>query len=167
MSRPNAFSNSKWKLTFSNIPTINNYRDLSVYDEYVKNIIIPDYNIDTTKSSFFKHTKNYPVSKINETNAELSIDFVASEYAENYINLLEYLQKLKYGQNLPETYLKDNVVKRLNVIFLDNQKRSKKIIYFTQCYLSSIGSLDLTNGTDDEIIFNTIWQYDEMLVDTP
>lgn len=167
MGSPNVFNNSKWRVVLSNIPTVTNYKNLQVYNDYVRSCTMPDYNCPEDTINYMHTTVRLPIPRKNEELAQLQIEFKASEDAENYTNLVEYMQELKYGQNVPTTYLKDNVVKNISIVILDNQRRDKKIIYFTDCFLASISSLGLIYGDDTEVSFVTTWSYSEMKIRDP
>lgn len=167
MGHPNIFNNSKWKVVLSNIPTVTNYKNMNVYNDYVRSCTIPDYNCPEDFINFMNTVVRVPIPRKNEELAQLQIEFKASEDLVNYVNLAEWMQSIKYGQDLTTEYLIDSVVKNISVVILDNQRREKKIVYFTNCFLISLGSLPLVYGTDEEVPFLTTWSYEEMKMKDP
>lgn len=162
MSTINTYHNSKWKLIFSNIPTITVNRDLnSIYENFIKSITIPDYNIENLFIDFKATRKRAPISRKNDNLTPIMLEFKLNEDLSNYLNLVEYMQQLRYGKPTTE-FIKNNTINKLNVIFLDNQKREKTNIYFTNCFIESLSSLPLTMGDDTDITFTVTMTYDEM-----
>lgn len=163
MSIPNLFRSSKWRVSFSNIPSSNDFDDMKLYDYYVKSLYLPSYNVDEVYSEFKNQRMRYPTTKINENLQPINISFKCSENLENYLNLFEYMQQMKYGQNVTPEYIKDNTVNKINLIILDNQKRDIYKIEFTNCFLLALSNLDLVQGIDNEITFSTTFSYQEIL----
>ena len=158
----NTYHNSKWKLLFSNIPSIEVGRDInSMYENFIKSITIPDYNIENIFVDFKATRKRAPISRYNDNLTPIMLEFKLNEDLTNYLNLVEYMQQLRYGQPTTE-FIKDNTIKNLNVIFLDNQKRDTYKIYFTNCFIESLSSLPLNMGDDTDITFTVTMTYDEM-----
>jgi hypothetical protein len=168
MSLPNNQQADKWKVTFSNIPTVTELKDMRLYDYYVRSCVLPDYNCPFDYDNFMKGQYVRPITKANQDLTQLQIEFKVSENWTNYTNLIEFIQRSRYGQNLDVNFIKDNVVDRINVVMLDNEKRENKIIYFTKAFLTNVSSLSLIYGSSDEASFTTNWIYEEMLYeDTP
>jgi len=162
MATINTYHNSKWKLLFSNIPTIEVNRDInSIYENFIKSITIPDYNIENIFVDFKGTRKRQPISRYNDNLTPIMLEFKLNEDLSNYLNFVEYLQQMRYGQPSTE-FIKDNTIKSLNVIFLDNQKRDTYKIYFTNCFIESLSSLPLNMGDDSDITFTVTMTYDEM-----
>lgn len=166
MTTINTYHNSKWKLTLSNIPTISKYRDLiGMYENFIKSITIPDYNIEMLFSDFKHDRRRNPNSRYNDNLTPIILEFKLNEDLTNYINLVEFMQQLRYGE-IDTNTLKESVIKSLNIIFLDNQRRDTYKIYFTNCFIESLSSLPLTMGEDSEITFTVTMTYDDMLFAT-
>lgn len=157
---PNAQNSSRWRVSFSNIPTIEKSRDLDLYDLSVRSCIIPDINLRDHNIDFKASTRRVAMSRKNDEMTPLQIEFRVGENADNYLYLFEWALDLKYGTK-NTTY--DNVIKRTDIWILDNQRREKAKIYFTNCIPLNISSLSLTQGTSDELAFTFTLSYEEML----
>jgi len=167
MGTPNFFNTTKWRLEFSNIPTITNLNNMKLYNDYVRNCTIPEFALDNDYSNYGTVIYKRPITKVNENLGNLDIEFKCSEDLENYTNLFQYIQYLKYGEDLPEDVIVDNVIKNISIVILDNQNRDKKIIYFTNVYLSSISSLNLLYGEEIEVTFTASFFFQEMKIKDP
>jgi len=154
------------ELTFSNVPTVSKYRDLiGMYENFIKSITIPDYNVEMLFSDFKTTRRRNPISRFNDNLTPIMLEFKINEDLTNYINFVEFVQELRSGNVDTET-LKENVIKKLNVIFLDNQRRETYKIYFTNCFIESLSSLPLSMGDDSEITFTVTMTYDDMLFES-
>ncbi len=167
MGSPNKQASNKWLCEFSNIPSITDYRNMNLYNYYVRSCVIPDYNVSNDTTSFMSSTIRHPISKANEDLTPLQIEFVVSEDMENYTNFVEFMQQMRYGSELTEDFLRKNVIKKINVLILDNQKRTKKIVYFTNAFLTNLSSLSLIYGSHDESFFTATFDYEEMKISNP
>lgn len=167
---PNLFHGDKWQVVFSNIPSIENLRDMSYYDLYVKSVELPEYTAEFVPSMFKGSTVWNPISQDNDNLPDFMIEFKLSENMDNWFNLYQWMQSIRYRQ--PDTaavqsdVLRKNTVKTIEVLLLDNQKRAKRKMVFTECFLSSISSLPLVFGSSDEVTFQTIWKYQEIFLQT-
>ena len=161
----NNFNNSRWRIVISNIPSVNKVEDLSIYDEYVKSCVIPDFNVVETIMPYMGSIRRDPITKPNQDLTQLQIEFFANESLSNYTNLFEFQQQLKYGQNVDSEFLHKNVIKRINIEILDNQNRHIKTIYFTNALLLSLSSLSLLFGVDDNTTFTGNFSYEEMKIE--
>lgn len=160
----NTFHSSKWKITFSNIPTITKFRDLSLYELFVKDFTFPELSIDTMNINFKGSQTHQIISHDNADFPPLSINFKLDENLENFYNLHLYMLEMRYGQNITTEFLKDNIVKSINILLLDNQKNVSKIFTFSNAILTNLSSLTLGMGNDSEITFSTTWKYEEINV---
>lgn len=167
MSTPNFFNSTKWRIEFSNIPTITNLKNMKLYNEYIKSCVIPEFSLETDSSNFGTVIFKRPITKINENLSNLDIEFKCSEDLENYTNLFQYIQYLKYAEDLPKDVVIENIIKNISIIILDNQNRDKKIIYFTDVYLNSVSNLNLVYGEEIEITFTASFFYQEMKIKDP
>jgi len=163
MSYPNTFHNSRWKVTFSNVPTVDKVDDLKYLEHYIKSITIPDYNIQELYSEFKGARVRHPISRINDNLTQFQIDIKISENMENYLYLFEWLQRLRYGQELDEEQIHHETIKRITLHTLDNQSRSVAMLHFTECFLMNLSSLSLDSGVDDELVMTCNFSYEEVL----
>lgn len=165
----NTFHSDKWDVAFSNLPSIEDTRDLAMYDRFVKSIVIPDYNLAEILSYgpdgfMIRH----PVGRrVNTDLSQIQIEFKLSEDMLNYLNLFEWIRRIKYHENIPENdFFRNYTIKGININIRDNQKRPIAIMTFTNCFLLSISSLSLETGNSEEITFSTNFSYEELKYDT-
>lgn len=175
----NTFSSDKWKVNFSSIPTLNStLQDLaSLYEHSIKSITLPDYNVNFTQSNFRASVIHHPVDHENEDLSDLLIEFVVDENFLNYYNLFEYAQKYKYhNPNIPSpsTNINDKKsifrlydIKSIDVLILDNQRRTKKILSFKECFIHSISSIALVMGESENVTFTVNFKYQEVFLENP
>jgi len=163
MSYPNNFSSDSWRVNFSNIPKLDDDDKINMLlvDTYVKSVTIPDLSVEYINSDFMGSSSRHPNSKINNDLAQVAIEFVLSEDMKNYNYFYQWFQMLRHGIS-DQTKLNDCVVKELQIQMLDNQKRITNKMIFTNCLLSSIGSLNLSMGQSELITFPVLLQYQEM-----
>lgn len=167
MAFPNTFHSGLWKLTFSNIPTVSDNKEMRFFDNYVKSIILPDYNIIESYSDLKGERIRHPMSRVNEELSPIQIEFKLSEAGTNYYRLLEWMLGLRYkGQNLSNEVLRKNYIERINIMMLDNQKRHVATVYYTNAFLLNLSSISLDSGSDEEIIFTGNFSYEEMKFNT-
>jgi hypothetical protein len=158
----NTQHSSKWQLTFSNVPTIENTARLSVLEQFVQSIVLPDYSLQELTSSIKGATVRHPVSRNNENLAPLTLTMKLSEGAENYIYLLKWMLHLRYPTQITTERLRDFYCDRLTLHMLDNQKREVSKLYFTKAWPTNLSSLSFDSGTDSETTFTLNLSYEEM-----
>lgn len=164
---PNVLHSDKWKITFSNIPTLDDTSDMRYFDNYVKSCIIPTYTMGEIISQIpMGHQIRHPLGGIkrNQDLESFNITFKVSEDMFNYYTLFRWMQNLRYGtvnDGYDDFFRKYNV-KRLILSMLDNQKRTVSEITFTNVFLTELGSLDLNFGSTDELSFTCSFSYEEI-----
>jgi len=164
---PNVMHNDKWKLTFSNIPTLSDISDMRYFDNYVKNCTLPAYTIGEIISQLpFGFQVRHPLGgmKKNQDLGSLSISFKVSEDMYNYMVFFSWIQQLRYGEISSDhhEYFRLYTIKVLALIMMDNQKRPVATIKFTNLFLSDLGELPLTYGSTEELTFNCTFTYEEI-----
>lgn len=168
ISFPNLFHNDKWTISFSNLPTLSTIRDMRIYDNFVKSVTMPDYNMGELYSDIKGFRIRHPFAGINANIdlSQLQIEFKLSEDMRNYINLFEWMQALRYGKvtgfNSEEEFFRKYTIKSINLNILDNQKRTIAVWRFTEAFLLTLSSLSLNNGTSEEVTFTTNFSYQEI-----
>lgn len=166
---PNVFHSDKWNVTFSNIPSLTEMRDMRLFDNYVKSVTFPDYNMNEIYSDIIGFRIRHPVApKANEELSQIMIEFKLSEDMKNYLYLFKYMKDLKYGIAIPEqeNFIRKYTVKTININILDNQKRETVIWSFTECFLLSMSSLPLIMGSSEQVTFSCNFSYEEILYKT-
>lgn len=178
----NAFSSDKWKLVLSNIPTVEgNTSDLSfLYENFVKSVVIPDYNSELLQSHFKGSVINHPVMPDNKELSDLLIEFKLDENFLNYFNLFSYLQELRYGKirktppdqvrNSPrkkDSFIRLYDIKAIHILSLDNERRTQKILEFTECFVHSLSTISLEFGKSEDVTFTVNIKYQEMFLKDP
>lgn len=177
----NSFSSDKFSVIFSNIPTISDTMDLNfVYQNFVKSIVIPDYNIEMIQSHFRRSVINHPITPDNKDLSDLLIEFKLDENFLNYFNLFEYMQELRYGKirkpppdqvrhspQRRDSLIRLYDIKAIQILSLDNERRTKKILEFSECFVHSLSTLNLEFGKSEDVTFTVNIKYQEMQLRNP
>lgn len=165
---PNVLHGDKWRITFSNIPTLNDVGNMRYFDNYVKSCTIPAYTMGEIISQLPEGWQvRHPLGGMrkNQDLGSLNITFKLSEDMYNYYVFFSWMQNLRYGE-IPTThddYFRKYTVKKLIVSMLDNQKRTVAELSFTNLFLTELGSLDLTYGSTDEVSYTCTFTYETVL----
>jgi hypothetical protein len=165
----NTFHQDQWQVSFSNMPALRTIKDMRIYDNFVKGITFPDYNVQEIISYTFPgFIIRHPMGpKPNVDLSQIQIEFKVSEDMLNYIYLFEFMRALKYGdtsqfEDADETFRK-NTIKSINIFILDNQKRTRSIWRFTDAFLLNLSALPLQQGVSEELIFSCNFSYSEVV----
>jgi hypothetical protein len=135
---------------------------MNLYDLYIKSVNFPSHNLELVESHLGGFHVNHPISKKNDNLGTLDITFKLSEDMLNYFYLYNWIKGLREGVNLDnEKWNRLNVIKEIKLMFLDNQKRSKKVYIFQNAFVTDLGSLSLTNGQDVELDFTISVTYED------
>jgi len=168
---PNVMHGDKWKVTFSNIPTLDDMSDMRYFDNYIKSCTLPPYTMGEIISQLPMGMQiRHPLGgmKRNQDLGQLPITFKVSEDMYNYIILFNWMQQLRYGQIDPkhDDFFRKYTIKRLVLSMLDNQKRTVAEITFTNVFLQDLGALDLSFGSTEELSFSCGFSYEEIFYKT-
>lgn len=165
MGIPNLFHSQAWSAEFSNIPNAiegSEPIDIRLYNLYIKSVALPDMQLDTANTDFQRFSVRQVMSRANDNVQALSIEFKVSEDMRNYYHIYQYIRASRYGQILDrEKWLRNNTIKTLKIICRDNQNREIGGFVFTNALVISLGSLQLTQGTSDNVTFACTFTYDE------
>jgi hypothetical protein len=165
----NTFHSDAWKVSFSNLPSLSGVTDMAIFDNFVKELTLPEYSMAEVYSDSNGFRVRHPVvPKINAELGQLAITFKLNEDMKNYWTLFDWIQSMKYGDGyLSEMDLiRRYTIKSINLTVMDNQKRTIAIVRFTQAFLLSLGSLGLTTGSSEELTFPCNFSYEEILYET-
>jgi hypothetical protein len=165
---PNLFHSSNWQVNFSNMPALESIRDMRLYDNLVKSVTFPDYNMSEIYSDFMGFRVRHPEApKINVDLSQIQISFKLSEDMRNYIYLFEWMKAMKAGDvtdfSSEEDLFRKNTIKSISLNILDNQKRTVAVWRFTEAFLLSLSSLALDNGISEEVTFTCNFSYEQIL----
>ena len=170
MSMPsnfNSFHSDLWTVNFSNMPSLSGMQDMSFYDNYVKSLVIHDYNMGEIFSDFQDFRIRHPMApKVNADLSQIQIEFKINADFSNYLGIFEYMKSLKYGElspNRTSDLIRKYTIKSINLNLMDNQKRIIAVMKFTEAFIISLSSLSLTTGTSDEVSFVINCSYQELL----
>lgn len=161
MAYPNTAHNNKWKLTFSNLPTITEVKDLKYLDNYVKSILLPDYNMEYSESSFKGEIIRNPISQNNDALSQIQIDMKISEGFENYYYLAAWINEMRYGSSRTEK-IKNNYINAIVLNLLDGKGRNVVNISFTNAFLNNISSVGMESGIAEELLLTCNFSYEEV-----
>lgn len=164
---PNVAHGDKWIFTFSNIPTLADMSEMRYFDSYIKSFSLPNYDVGTINvEGPFGFVVRHPLGgvKANTDLAPISMEFKASEDLYNYITMMKWIHNLRYGSTdqKPEDLFRLYACMVGTLTMMDNQKRPVAEIRFTKLLPTSLGSLSLTNGTTDELLFSVTFSYEEV-----
>lgn len=165
---PNSLHGDKWKINFSNIPTISDISEMRYFDNYVKTCNIPPYSVGVIQSQLPDGVQiNHPIGgmKKNQDLQNLAISFTVSEDMYNYLVFFVWMQQLRYGQLNPEYegFYRNYTIDRIVISMLDNQKREIAQLIFTNAFISELSGLDLLYGSTDEMTFTANFVYEEIV----
>lgn len=159
----NVFHQDNFTCHFSNFPELfedaGQKIDLGLYDMFVKNVVIPDMNIEVVPIEYQNTVQWQPISKANSDLPQIIIEFKADENLRNYYYLFSYIKKMRYGSN-PNS-LRSNTIKAIGINTLDNQYKKMGRLEFTEALPVSVGSLTLMSGDSEELSFAVSFQYEE------
>lgn len=151
---PNTFKSDFFSVVFSNMPSHIKV-DKKYFDNYVKSIIIPDYNLQMIESNFQMIQINHPISKINYNLSEFQITFILSQSAINYLIISDWIRSLRYGDiNTEDSELISKYfIKSIDVNFLNAAKQPIATMSYKDCLPTMISSLALEYGQSNETSF--------------
>jgi hypothetical protein len=171
MGFPNIFNSDAFQINISNMPSVDQGKiDVhKLYDLYIKSISVPNIDLEVIHSDLMESSTFHPIGRANVDLPNLSLEFKCDEDLENYYNLYEWMQALKYGrQVISSDTAKSTNIKSIDIVFLDNENRRRGYFRFTNAYITSLGSLNLTQGSSEEVTFPVTFNYEEIkLVKVP
>ena len=171
MGFPNIFNSDAWSINISNMPSVDQGKiDVhKLYNLYVKSISVPNIDFEVIHSDLRESSSFHPIGRANVDLPNLSLEFKCDEDLENYYNLYEWMQALKYGKEVIDSdTAKGTNIKSIDIVFLDNENRKRGFFRFTNAYITSLGSLNLTQGSSEEVTFAMTLNYEEIkLVKVP
>ena len=162
----NTFHNDKWQCNFSNLPSITDLSLMKYYDNFVKSVVIPDYNLEEIYSDFQSFRIRHPAApQINKNLSQIQVEFKMSEDMLNYIYLWEWMRRIKYAEDIDlgtDEFFRKYTIKAIAINILDNQKREVAVWRFTQCFLLTLSSVSLLAGSSEEVSFTGNFSYEEV-----
>jgi hypothetical protein len=163
----NTFHQDRFTISLSNLPTISNVGDLEMYSRMAKSVTFPDYNMTEMYSDIegFR-IRHQAAPLLNIDLSQLQIAFTLNEDWSNYLNLFDWMRKVKYGDvSLPNTeFFRKYTVKRINLQLLDNEKREIVVVGFSEAFLLGLSSINLEFGSSEEVVFTSTWSYEEITI---
>lgn len=164
----NKFHQDQFKVEFSNFPNIYSEDsgkdvDLRLFNYFVKNIVIPDATLDTIQVDWMSGVRYQPISRANDNNPQLTIEFSVDENMRNYHTCYTYIKQMRYGeeQTAPDY---QHTIKSIFIETLNNEGKKLGRIEFTNCIPASVGSLTLTVADSSELSFPVSFIYEEFKV---
>lgn len=159
----NVLHSDKWQVVFSNLPGDDNSNHYKYFENYVRSFDIPGYNMATTDSIYPGGYKlRHPVTKPNVDLQNVSMGFVLSEDFMNYFIMWSWMNHIKYGDADTSEAIRKYYIKSININVLDNEKRTVGEVKFTNCFMTSLSDLQLTQGTSDNMQFTATFSYEEV-----
>jgi hypothetical protein len=152
-----------WQISLSNLPTVTDPKDMALFEKLVRNVNLPEYNVEVDSEVFQGHAIVTPqAGEQNVQRSLLMINFKLSQYMRNYLLLYTWMQNIRYGSNIVGLARK-NVVSTLSVKILDNNKRLFGWFDYTNALCVGLSALPFNLGVGAEIEFTTSWQYEQAL----
>lgn len=152
----NGYNKNKWRVTFSNIPnfTGNDEFDLSVVNNNVRGITIPDLSSPLLTSEYMSFKQNHPNPIGTRDLQTLTLEIQADDYLRNWHYFWDWCMANRLGKIARtdlrgEPLLRDNCIDKVNVYFYDNAKNVKSKLEFQRCFITSISNMDLKYGVSE------------------
>lgn len=162
----NNFSSDKWELMFSNIPvpsTRTAALDVSLYNNFVRSVTLPDFNMETIDSNFKNTVRRSPISRFNDNLTQITIEFQVDEDMDNWHNLFQWMLELRKGEVVKgESYQHNSTIKNVAMIIKDNENRTRSTLYFNDCFIVNLSSLNLQYGSSEALTFSVTLNYEQM-----
>lgn len=160
----NTFHQDNFLVNFSNFPEVHmdgkiQKVDLRVFDYFVKNVVIPDMTLGTIDVEWMNGIRIQPISRINDSPTDLTIEFKAEENLTNYLMFYAYIKQMRHGIS-PSIPFYKNVIKTIYVDMMDNESRKIGRLEFKNAIPTSLGSLTLTVGDSSELSFPVSFLYE-------
>lgn len=166
MSVVNQANTDKFTTNFSNVPVPTSRSEklnLSVFDNYVRMVTLPDFNIELVFSDLMQTSVKNPISRFNNDISPVTVDFTCDEDLENYISLFEWMQELRLGNPLAgESTLRESTIKSFIVTIKDNQDRSGCKFIMKDLIIINLSSLSLAFGSSEQSVFTATFSYNYM-----
>jgi hypothetical protein len=155
MGHPNVAFSDKWKLSVSNIPTVSNVKDLSLYDNYVRAFSFPSLDLQLLDSNFRNTRVYHPISRDNTPFNVFRVTFKVSEGMVNYWNIWTWIKNLRHGtKSTSKELFREDWIESFRLTMLDNENRDCAIFDFKDCFVTNISEMVLVNGRSDELEFS-------------
>jgi len=162
----NRYGSDKFQASFSNVPGVKQ-SDLKLFDYFLRDIVFPDFNIQTFNSEFMGYIIRHPINKMNTELSQIQMNFKISEDFQNYMFLSNWLRNIRYSTVQPlldgESVLRKLYIKSLTINFLDLKKRITNQTTFTNLFLLSLSSVSLIYGQLEEVPMTCNFSYEEII----
>ena len=163
MSILNQGNTDKFETVFSNIPvpsTRNDKLDLSVINNYVRMITLPDYNVEVVFSDLKQVAIKNPIARFNNDMSPVTVEFTCDEDLDNYIAFFEWMREMRLGNALKdESTLRESTIKSLDVLIKDNQDRNGHKFVIKDLILNNLSSINLAFGNSEQMMFTATFVY--------
>lgn len=163
MSIVNQANTNKFKTIFSNIPVPTGRTDvvdMGIFNNYVKNVTLPDYSVELVNSDFLGEVRKTPSTRVQAELSPLTIEFVADEDYDNWATCFEWLREMRCGNSSsPSQPLHSYNIKQIYIQMRDNQNRSGLKFVFNGVILINLSSLNLVFGSSEQVVFSCTYQY--------
>lgn len=166
MSILNQANTDKFETIFSNVPVVSTRTDklnLAVFNNYIRAVTLPDYNIELVFSELLQASIKNPISRFNNDMSPITIDFVCDEDLENYITMFEWMRELRLGNPLKgETTLRESTIKSFIILAKDNQDRNVCKFVIKDLTIINLSSLILAFGNSEQSTFTATLNFNTM-----
>jgi len=153
----NTFHGTNFKVTISNIPTLEFENELDLFHNFIRSISLPSFSIDMIMSEWRGEQYLNPGSHKNDSIGDVSITFKLTENLMNYFYMAQYVMDMRYEhsdtkEDGQDPRMKMNFIKAIDIDILNNSKKRVANIKFSRCFPTEISNieLDYTNGQEME-----------------
>lgn len=160
----NLWHSDLWRVSFSNIPGMTNADDMYLFENYAKSVSFPEYSMEVDGENFQGFRVPLPQSAhdLNREVALLQVEFKLVENFKNYLYLFNWIQNIRYGQNITTGNVRDYNCKVISIFVLDNMKRLTGKFKFTNCFVTNLTAIPMAYGTGEEVTFQANFNYEEI-----
>lgn len=165
MSSINLWHNDLWSISFSNLPGTTDPADLVTFEQFIKSVNFPEYMGENENTdAFIGFRAQHPIGhSLNREVGMLQVEIKIDEYFKNYLCLFNWMQNIRYGQNIDTKLLREYVCKEIGLTILDNMKRTRGRFSFTSATCIGLSAIPMAYGTGEEVTVNANFDYEQVL----
>ena len=171
----NTFHQDSFNAYFSNFPVIgetqnafgeNHQPDMRVFDDYTKNVTIPNQSLSTMELPMLNRVQLQPNSMGNSNLNLVVIEFIVDAAFLNYFLIYTYIRQMKTAtiENLKSAYYKNRIFE-LKIVMYANDGTPVTNLKFKNLFPMDMGALNLQSGVSDELTFPVSFSYEDFQVE--
>lgn len=165
----NQYNKNKFRVCASNFPNLTDIPDeqldLSSIHNNLRGITIPDLTLTAIDLQMGQEHQLHPNPIGARELNTFTLEYMADDKLLNWYIFYCWIVKTRAGIATRKgldgyDLLRDNCIDSLRVYMYDNNKQVKSKFEFKRCFLKSISSMDLKNGTSDHATFTLTFDYE-------